>query len=113
MTTRQMAKRMDFTQSRVSKMERAEAHGQITLNSLDRAAEALGCQVVYLVLPKRPLTETLEQQAHSVAEKQIRAVEHTMRLEAQEVHNRKVHNDLVQQAAEKLLKRPSRLWDDA
>lgn len=113
MTTRQMAKRMHFTQSRVSKMEAAEAHGQITLNSLERAAEALGCQVIYVVIPKRPLTETLEQQARLVAEQQLRAVEQTMRLEGQEVRNPKYRSRLLQQTIENLLKRPSKLWDDA
>lgn len=113
MTTRQMARRMQFTQSRVSKMERAETHGQITLHSLQRAAEALGCEVVYVVIPKRPLTETLEHQARLVAEKQIQTVEQTMRLEAQEVRNPKQRPALLQQATNRLLRRPARLWDEA
>ncbi len=81
MTTRQMAKRMQFTQSRVSKMEAAETHGEITLKSLEKAADALGCRVIYVVMPKQPLTETLEQRAHFMASRQLSAVEQTMRLE--------------------------------
>lgn len=113
MTTRQMAQRMQFTQSRVSKMERAEAQNQITLHSLERAAKALGCEVVYVIIPKRPLNETLQQRAHAVAEKQIRTVEQTMRLEAQEVRSPEQRRALVQRAMNSLLKRPARLWDEA
>lgn len=112
MTTAQMAKRMKFTQSRVSKMEAAEAHGEITLKSLEKAADALGCKVVYVVMPKQPLTETLEQRAHFVAARQLAAVEQTMRLEDQAVHDQKYRQDLLHGITEKLLKRPSKLWDD-
>src|ERR1700680_4942624 len=61
MTTGQMAKRIHVAQTRVSEMEAAEAHGNITLKTLDRAAEALGCRVIYVVIPNRPLTDTLKE----------------------------------------------------
>jgi predicted DNA-binding mobile mystery protein A len=112
MTTGQMAKRMKFTQSRVSKMEAAEAHGEITLKSLEKAADALGCNVIYVVMPKQALTETLEQRANFVAVRELAAVEQTMRLEDQTVHDKKYRKDLLREITEKLLRRPSKLWDD-
>jgi predicted DNA-binding mobile mystery protein A len=112
MTTRQMAKRMHFTQSRVSKMEAAEAHGEITLKSLEKAADALGCRVVYVVMPKQPLSEMLEQRANVVAARQLTAVEQTMRLEDQAVHGQQYRSNVLREITEKLLRRPSKLWDD-
>ena len=112
-TTRQMAKRMEFTQSRVSKMEAAEAHGEITLRSLEKAAHALGCRVVYVVVPDRPLTETLEKRANVVAERQLAAVEQTMRLESQDVRDKKYRTQALRETVTKLLQRPSKLWDEA
>ncbi len=111
LTTGQMANRMGFTQSRVSKMEAAEAHGEITLKTLQKAADALGCQVVYVVIPREPLTQTLEQRAREVALQQLEAIGQTMRLEAQEVEDPQYRQKLLQQTAEKLLARPSKLWN--
>jgi predicted DNA-binding mobile mystery protein A len=111
LTTRQMAGRMGFSQSRVSKMEAAEAHGEITLKSLEKAASTLGCQVVYVIVPREPLTQTLKQQARKVALQQLEAVSQTMRLEAQELEGSQYRKKLLQQTTEKLLARPSKLWN--
>ena len=112
MTTRQRAARMGFTQSRVSKMESAEAHGEITLKSLDRAAKALDCRVVYVIVPNRPLTETLQARALNLAERQLASVDQTMHLEAQDIRDSGYRQETLRQTVEKLLKRPSKLWND-
>jgi len=111
MKTGQMAKRLSVTQPRINELEKSEEHGNITLKSLERAAEALGCRVVYVVVPDRPLAETLRHRAFTIAERQLAAVEQTMKLEDQEVgdaRRRQTLNDL----ADKLMRKPSRLWDD-
>ena len=46
MTSSQLANRMKVSQSRISELERAEVEGRLTLDSLERAAAALGCTVV-------------------------------------------------------------------
>src|SRR5262245_3319142 len=63
MTAKQLGKRMGVSQPRITALEKAEATGSITLESLERAAEALGCRVVYALVPDRPLAETLEARA--------------------------------------------------
>lgn len=110
MKTGQMAKRMDVTQPRINELEKSEEHGSITLKSLERAAEALGCRVVYVVVPNRPLAETLKQRATVIAERQLSAVEQTMRLEDQEVGSAR-RRQALDDLANKLLQKPSRLWD--
>lgn len=111
MTTAQMAKRMNVTQPRITELEKAEVHGNITLNSLERAAKALGCRVVYVLVPDRPIEQTLTERATKLAERQMTAVEQTMRLEAQEVTNAKQRQADLQKLIAKLLERPARLWD--
>jgi predicted DNA-binding mobile mystery protein A len=111
MKTGQMAKRLSVTQPRINELEKSEEHGNITLKSLERAAEALGCRVVYVLVPERPLAETLRHRAFAIAERQLAAVEQTMKLEDQEVgdvRRRQALDDL----ADKLMRKPSRLWDD-
>jgi predicted DNA-binding mobile mystery protein A len=111
MTTGQLAKRLKVQQPRVIELEKGEAGGKITVQSLERAAEALGCRLVYVLIPHKPLTETIEQRATEVAERQLASVEQTMRLEAQGVTNKFARRKARQQLAEKLLRRPARLWD--
>src|SRR5258708_6275127 len=52
MTTAQLARRLGVTKQRVGVLERAEAEGKLTLASLKRAAQALGCDLVYAIVPR-------------------------------------------------------------
>jgi predicted DNA-binding mobile mystery protein A len=92
-------------------LEKSEQSGSVTLNTLQLAAEALGCRLVYVLLPERPLAEVVMERARQVAERQAEAVEHTMRLEDQAVKDKRAAQSLREQAIEDLLKRPARLWD--
>ena len=112
MTTRQLGKRLGVSQPRVVKLEQSEPAGAITLESLQRAAEALGCRLVYAFVPLKPLTETIEERVSSITERQLASVEQTMRLEAQEVTNKARREEARQQIVKEVLRRPARLWDE-
>lgn len=112
MTTSQLAKRLGVTQPRITELERAEASGNISVRSLERAAEALGCRLVYVLVPVKPLEDTLRQRASRAAERQLASVEQTMRLEDQGVSGRGRHDEAHRQLVEQLLRRPARLWDE-
>ncbi|MDD3371684.1 MAG: mobile mystery protein A, partial [Alphaproteobacteria bacterium] len=71
MTTKQLAQRMGVAQPRITELEKAEMSGGITLTSLERAAEALGCRVVYAFVPERTLAERVEEQAERIADRQL------------------------------------------
>ena len=111
MTTAQLARRMGVSQPRVSEFERAEASGNVTLRSLERAAEALGCRFVYVLLPTTPLTERIDQRAEKLALEQIAQVEQTMMLEDQFVYGSE-HRDMLKRLVDALMARPARLWSD-
>jgi len=113
MTTAQLARRLKIAQPSVVELEQSEAANGITLRTLERAAEALGCRVVYALIPEKPLEETLRARAKLVAGRKMEAVEHTMRLEDQSVRTRKVRDELQKKLIEDLLQKPARLWDDA
>ena len=49
---RELAKRMSVSPARVSIMERAEMEGSVTLKMMKKAANALDCEFVYLLVPK-------------------------------------------------------------
>jgi predicted DNA-binding mobile mystery protein A len=112
MTTMQLGKRLGVSQPRIVELEQSEVSGSVTLNTLQRAAEALGCRLVYALVPDRPLTDTVRERAELVATRQANAVAQSMRLEDQEVTDREVAKELRRQQAERLLRRPARLWDE-
>jgi len=112
MTTAQLAKRLGVHQPRVIELERGEATGNITVRTLERAAEALGCRLVYTLVPMEPLTDTIRKRASAIADQQLASVEQTMRLEAQSVNDKTIHQAAHQQLVEQLLRWPARLWDE-
>ena len=52
MTQVQLAARLGVSRQSVQDLEKAEANRRITLDSLDRLAHAMGCRVVYGIVPK-------------------------------------------------------------
>jgi predicted DNA-binding mobile mystery protein A len=67
-------------------LEKAEAEDRITLKSLRAAANALGCELVYAVVPKvNTLHDLVEERARTQAKKHVLGVEHSMALENQAV----------------------------
>ena len=112
MTTAQYARRLGVSQPRIVELEKSEQSGGVTLNTLQRAAEALGCRLVYVLVPERPLAEVVRDRAELIAERQSKAVEQSMRLEDQAVGDKKAARTLREQAIEELLQRPSRLWNE-
>lgn len=67
-------------------LEKAEAEDRITLKSLRAAGNALGCELVYALVPKaNTLQELVEEWARSQAKKNVVGVEHSMALEDQAV----------------------------
>ncbi|HXM68140.1 MAG TPA: hypothetical protein VN911_15525 [Candidatus Acidoferrum sp.] len=67
-------------------LEKAEAEDRITLKSLRAAANALGCDLVYALVPKgETLRELVEERARAQAKRQVLSVEHSMALEDQAV----------------------------
>jgi predicted DNA-binding mobile mystery protein A len=112
MTTGQLAKRLGVQQPRVIELERGEASGNITVQSLERAAEALGCRLVYALIPERPLADTIRERASLMADRQLASVDQTMRLEAQGVTDKARQKEAHQRLVADLLSRPARLWDE-
>jgi len=109
MTTAELGQRMGLTQSRVSQIERSEELGSIRLDSLERAAQALNCQVRYVFVPNEPLEEMVQRQARLRAQAEVDAVTHTMALEDQ-VPEPGVLDSLVKEMAERFVDE-RHLWE--
>lgn len=83
---RQLSQRLHKSMPLVNYLEKSEADYRITLGNLRDAADALGCQLVYGIVPKGgSIQELAEEWARTKAAENVRAVEHSMALEDQAV----------------------------
>lgn len=87
MSSLQLASRLGLTRTRIVKLENAEAHDAVTLRTLREAAEALGCELVYAIVPKgnSTLEDIIKNRAEQVAKERVTSVAHSMSLESQSV----------------------------
>ena len=83
MTTRQMGQRAGISAMSVTSLERSERAGTVQLDTLRKAADALNCDLVYALVPRDSLDETIFRQARKTAEQEVLRVDRTMRLEDQ------------------------------
>ncbi|MEQ1663259.1 MAG: mobile mystery protein A [Thiobacillus sp.] len=112
MTSAQLARRMGVSQPRVFTLEQAETRGAITLDSLERAAQALDCRLVYALVPRQPLDTLIEERARLLAKKRMMIASHSMALEAQGIDKgdeNEQFRQLVRQITEKA---GSGLWEE-
>lgn len=83
MTSRQLATRLGISQSTLAALEKSEAEGRITLQSLHKAADALDCDLQYVLVPRSPLQKRIEKRAEAIAHDRVARTLHSMRLEDQ------------------------------
>lgn len=112
MTSAQLGKRLGVSQPTATGYEKAEMSGSITLRSLERAAHALDCRLVYALVPRKPLEELAEERARLLAKKRLRAISHSMALEDQRVEDSDERAHL-ERLVRQLLEGPgSALWEE-
>lgn len=83
MTTSELAARMGLSQPAVSQIEKSEQHDSIRLSTLRRTADALDCNLVYMLVPRSSLDEAAMEQARRKAARLLQPVAHHSRLEDQ------------------------------
>lgn len=111
MTAEQLGARLGVSQVRALALEKAEASGSVTLDSLERAARALDCRLVYALVPRKPLEELVEERAAERARKQLQTTRHSMALEAQPVDAAEEDAQLRRLTQELMNTAGSALWE--
>ena len=110
MSTAQLARRMKISQPGVVMLEQSEALGTIKLETLQRAAAAMNCQLVYALVPNKPLEAMVQERARLIARQHLGTVEHSMRLENQGVEDRAAREQHLDAVAGQIGAR--NLWDE-
>jgi predicted DNA-binding mobile mystery protein A len=112
MNVRQFAERLKVDKSRVSRIERDEIKGNLTLKTMRSAAEALDCIFVYSLVPRTSLEDTLRNRAEYFAKQRATRLSQTMLLEDQKL-TADEENESINADIEKLINEsPKSLWDE-
>lgn len=82
-----VAKRMSVQRQSYARLETTEPRGTISLSTLQKAAAAMDCDVVYYLVPRTGVAKTYAELArrHDPKFKHLQASEHSMALEDQAV----------------------------
>ncbi len=110
MTAQQLADRADLALSTVYQFERGEVEGNVNLSSLKKLGDAMGCDLVYALVPREELNIMIDRQALKRAKEIISESHLHMELEDQSLKDTKV----IQENIESLksdLKDSKTLWN--
>jgi len=111
MTNVQLAKRMKKKAPQsIEDMQKSELTETIQLGTLRRLAEAMGCRLVYAVVPPKPLAQIRRERAQQIAERVIKRTAHSMRLEGQGISDDAERRQLESLIDQILADDPKVLW---
>lgn len=103
LSLRQVGKKMGASGQAIQQFEQAEAEDRITLRAMRRVAGTMGCDLVYVFVPKSgSFQELAEQPTRERAARDVKSVIQTMALEDQKPQNA---NQLIKDEAERRLNR--------
>ena len=112
--TRQLAKRCGVQHSSILKIEKNEIQDKASIKSLKKIADAMNCQLAYAIVPKtgyNSLEEIINYQTKLLADKLIKQVDHSMKLEAQGTSSKEMKNQVKKLANELKDKMDARIWE--
>jgi len=112
MSKTQLAKRVDITRPSLDELESNELKETITLASMRKVADALGCDVQYVLVPRKPLEQMIAERAKKKASTKLGRVNQSQALEASALDAASLSGAVVDLAKEFEVNRPADLWND-
>lgn len=114
LSIRQLAERVGVGHGSINQLEKREPKKRVTLESLENAARAMDCKVVYAIVPREggaTLDDVIRNRAVAAASKILKEVSHTMKLEAQGTSDKQVQNEIKRIANQLIESGDNRIWD--
>lgn len=112
MSLRQFGQKLKINPASANEIEQREKEGSITLNSLKEAAENLGMDVVYYLIPKDGSIEKfIEKRANEIAHEIVMRTSQSMKLEEQENNPKRIATAIKEKTEEIKSTMPKYLWD--
>lgn len=111
MSSYQLAARLGVSQASAMEMEVNEQSGAISLKTLRRAAQALGCKVVYSLVPETSLQHSMLERARELAISDAGNVFRSMGLEQQSTTTAE-QEELIGELTQEWLLKIRELWKE-
>jgi predicted DNA-binding mobile mystery protein A len=112
MSAAQLSGRLGITRQAVADLERRELEDAVTLGALRKAAAAMECDLVYAIVPRSSLAQTMEDQALARATAEVSRAAHARRLENREIGKAETERLIEERFAALLSKDRKQLWGD-
>jgi len=111
MSGAEVAVRMGVSRNAVYQAERNEREGAITINQMQKLADAMGGRFVYAIVPDGSVDEVIRAQALRKAEARIRRASAHMALEKQSLSAEQTKQRIEAMADELVHDMPPDFWD--
>jgi len=112
MSGAQLARRLDVTRAQVSKSEKNENSGTITIKTLQQMAETMGYRLVYAIIPEKSVADIIETNANRKAMSLVSLASKHMALENQTLTSENIKFEITRVTKELMDTMPSDFWDD-
>jgi predicted DNA-binding mobile mystery protein A len=106
----EMARRLGVNSTTVLAAERNEVANTITLTQLKRMADVLDCDLVYALIPRKSLSEIVDEEAMKVATQEMSTVAHSMALEDQKPSNEFIVKKIKERKEELIAGSWKKIW---
>lgn len=114
LSIRQLANRLNVSHGSISQLEKREPEKRVTLEALERAAQAMDCKLIYAIVPKDSglsLDDIIKRRALAAAAQILQEVSHTMRLEDQGTSEKEIQTEINRIASELIESNDPKIWN--
>ena len=112
MSGAQLARRLGVTRGLISKTEKAELAGGVTLKKMQEIAQGMNCRFVYAIVPAADIEDLLKAQAIKKASSRVKRVSIHMALEDQALNAEQLRLEIERLAENMLSSSDTTLWDE-
>jgi predicted DNA-binding mobile mystery protein A len=113
MSAAQLGRMVGRTRANISAAEQSEQEERATLQTIKTMAEAMGCKLVYAIVPAEgSIEDVIEKQARKKARALVKQASTHMALEKQSLGDAKVEEEISRITLDLLNKQPSDFWKD-
>lgn len=112
MSAAQLARRLGVTRNHISKTEKAELSGAVTIKTMQNMAEGMGCRFFYAIIPERTVEEIVTSRARKKATQIVEITSKHMALEGQSLSDKQIAIEIKRIQKMLLEDMPPDFWND-
>lgn len=110
MSAPELARRTGVTKPAIYEAECKERTGGISIQHMEKLAEAMGGRFIFAIVPENSVEDVLRSQARKKAEQTIKRASAHMALQKQSLMPQQIQNEIERLAEELFRDRPSDFW---